>query len=78
MGLAVWLGLRRSIVRPLKSLERAMRAEPLIVSKSEYDYRMPYGELRGPIAAYLLRRQMMQAWADYLDKLRGEADGRQE
>ena len=63
VGLAFWLGLRRSIVRPLKSLERAMRAEPLIVSKSEYDYRMPYGELRGPIAAYLLRRQMMQAVA---------------
>ena len=62
-GLAVWLGLRRSIVRPLKSLERAMRAEPLSVSKSEYDYHMPYGELRGPIAAYLLRRQMMQAVA---------------
>ena len=63
VGLAVWLGLRRSIVRPLKSLERAMGAEPLSVSKSEYDYRMPYGELRGPIAAYLLRRQMMQAVA---------------
>ena len=63
VGLAVWLGLRWSIVRPLRSLERAMRAEPLSVSRSEYDYRMPYGELRGPIAAYLLRRQMMQAAA---------------
>ena len=62
-GVAVWLGLRWSIVRPLRSLERAMRAEPLSVSRSEYDYRMPYGELRGPIAAYLLRRQMQNAAA---------------
>ncbi len=62
-GVAVWLGLRLSIVRPLKSLERALRAEPMSVSKAEYDYRMPYRELRGPMAAWLLRRQMMQAAA---------------
>ncbi len=63
VGLAVWLGLRLSIVRPLRSLERALRAEPMSVSKAEYDYRMPYRELRGPMAAWLLRRQMMQAAA---------------
>ncbi len=61
VGLAVWLSLRRSIVHPLKQLERALRAEPLSVTGAEYDFRLPYGELRGPIAAYLLRRQMQHA-----------------
>lgn len=63
VGAALWLSMRRSMVHPLGKLERALGAEPLQVSSAEYDYLLPYGELRGPVAAYLLRRQMQYAAA---------------
>ena len=63
MGAAIWLSIRHSIVRPLKQLERALKAEPLKVSNAEYDFQVPYGEIRGPIAAYLRRWQMQRASA---------------
>ncbi len=61
VGLAIWVSIRQSVVRPMRQLEHALQTEPLRVSKAEYDYLVPYGEIRGPIAAWLLRRQMMKA-----------------
>ncbi len=63
LGVLIWFSFRQSLAEPLRKRAEAMLAEPLTVSRTEYDYRMPYGELRGPIAAGLLRRQMMQAAA---------------
>ena len=63
LGVVIWLSIRSSMVKPLTQLERSLWAEPLSVTSAEYDCLLPYGELRGPVAAYLLRRQMMQAAA---------------
>lgn len=63
VGVLFWLGVRVTLTRPMAEMEAALRAEPLAVTEKEYDYRMPYGELRGPLAGHLLRRQMMNAEA---------------
>lgn len=60
-GAALWLGLRGSLVRPLRALDAALREAPSAVTELEYDIRTPYGELRGLLAGFLLRRQMLSA-----------------
>ena len=63
LGVLIWLSFRHSLARPLGKRAAAMAAEPLVVSRTEYDYHMPFRELRETMAAGLLRRQMMQATA---------------
>ena len=61
LGVLVWLSFRRSLAVPLGRRARAMLEDPLGVSREEYDYRTPFRELRSPIAAGLLRRQLLRA-----------------
>ena len=61
LGLPLWLSFRKSLLRPLRDLDAALRADPMAVTEAEYDFRTPYEELRGPLAGHLLRRQMQQA-----------------
>lgn len=63
LGLALWLALRRSLIRPLAVLTADLSASPLSVSPAEYDYALAYGELQGLTSGYLLRRAMMGAAA---------------
>ena len=63
IGVLIWFSFRHSLVQPLRKRAGAMLAEPFEVSRTEYDYRMPFRELRWTTAAGLLRRQMMQAAA---------------
>ncbi len=60
-GLLLWLGLRRSLLRPLKELNGALEASLLEVSPREFDYTLPYRELRDLSGRCLLRRQMLNA-----------------
>ncbi len=62
-GALVWLGLRRTLVRPLRALGERMAADPLAVTEQEYDYRFPWREVQDVLAPYLLRRQMQGAAA---------------
>ena len=61
LGLVLWLGLRRSLLRPLKELNGALEESLLEVSPQEFDYAFPYRELRDLAGRYLLRRQMLAA-----------------
>ncbi|MBR4703407.1 MAG: MerR family transcriptional regulator [Oscillospiraceae bacterium] len=61
LGILLWLSFRKTLLRPLRALDAALRADPMAVTEAEYDFRTPYEELRGPLAGHLLRRQMQQA-----------------
>ncbi len=61
LGIPLWLSFRKTLLRPLRDLDAALRADPMAVTEAEYDFRTPYEELRGPLAGHLLRRQMQQA-----------------
>ncbi len=59
--LLLWLGLRYRLLRPLKELNGALEESLLEVSPEEFDYALPYRELRDLTGRYLLRRQMLTA-----------------
>ena len=61
LGALVWLGLRRSLIRPLKRLGAALAEAPLAAAPAEFDYSFCWRELRDVTAAYLLRHQMQEA-----------------
>ena len=61
LGLLLWLRLRYGLLRPLKELNGALEASLLEVSPQEFDYALPYRELRDLTGRYLLRRQMLTA-----------------
>ncbi len=63
LGALVWLGLRRSLTRPLKRLGAALAEAPLAADPAEFDYAFRWRELRDVTSAYLLRRQMQEASA---------------
>ncbi len=55
------LTLRRSLIRPLRELGRAVDGSPLSVTEREFDYRFRYGEVQDLLSKELLRRQMLAA-----------------
>ena len=72
LGILVWLSFRHSLAQPLRKRAEAVMAEPLSVSRREYDYLMPFREVRGTMASGLMRRQMMQA-SQLLPSIEGRA-----
>jgi len=63
LGALVWLGLHRSLIRPLERLGAALTEAPLAADPAEFDYSFRWRELRDVTAAYLLRHQMQEASA---------------
>ena len=61
LGVLLWLALRRSLLRPMKALNKALAASPVEVSAGEFDYSLRYRELQSLTSGYLLRRQMLSA-----------------
>ena len=61
LGTLLWLNLRRTLVKPLRSLGEALAAEPLQVTELEYDCSWSFRELRDLLGPYLLRRQLQTA-----------------
>ena len=61
LGALLWLALRRSLLRPMKALVKALAASPVEVSPGEFDYALRYRELQSLTSGYLLRRQMLSA-----------------
>ena len=64
LGALVWLGLRRSLTRPLERLGEALTEATLDADPAEFDYSYRWRELRAVTSAYLLRRQMQEALAE--------------
>ena len=63
LGALLWLGLRRSLTRPLEKLGAALAEAPLDADPAEFDYTYRWRELQDVTSAYLLRRQMQEALA---------------
>ena len=61
LGALLWLALRRSLLRPMKALVKALASSPVEVSAGEFDYALRYRELQSLTSGYLLRRQMLSA-----------------
>ncbi len=61
LGFLLWLGLGRSLVRPLKAWDAALGDTLREVSPTEFDYAFRYRELRDLAGSWLLRRQMLSA-----------------
>ncbi len=73
LGAALWLALRRSLLRPMKAVNKALAASPVEVSAGEFDYSLRYRELQSLTSGYLLRRQMLSA-APEVPQETGRAD----
>ncbi len=61
LGALLWLALRRSLLQPMKALNKALATSPVEVSAGEFDYALRYRELQSLTSGYLLRRQMLSA-----------------
>ncbi len=63
LGAFIWFSFQRSLIQPMLQRAAAMIEKPIVVSCLEYDYQVPYVELRKTMSADLLRCQMQQAAA---------------
>ncbi len=61
LGALLWLALRRSLLQPMKALNKALATSPVEVSAGEFDFALRYRELQSLTSGYLLRRQMLSA-----------------
>ena len=61
LGTLIWKSFDNSLVRPLRQLGSALKADPLTISEAENEMKLPYGEVHAVLAGYRLRDRLRQA-----------------